>query len=60
MPGKAEKDKPNRVQNRRVHLANERTFLAWIRTADGSNRLKGRPVPPVRRLPGFGGASILC
>ncbi len=24
-----------RVQNRRVHLANERTFLAWIRTAIG-------------------------
>jgi putative membrane protein len=35
MPGKTEKDKPNRVQNRRVHLANERTFLAWIRTAVG-------------------------
>jgi uncharacterized membrane protein YidH (DUF202 family) len=24
-----------RVQNRRVHFANERTFLAWIRTAIG-------------------------
>jgi len=24
-----------RVQNRRVHLANERTFLAWIRTSIG-------------------------
>ena len=24
-----------RVQNRRVHMANERTFLAWIRTAIG-------------------------
>jgi putative membrane protein len=24
-----------RVQNRRVHFANERTFLSWIRTAIG-------------------------
>ena len=24
-----------RVQNRRVHMANERTFLAWIRTSIG-------------------------
>jgi uncharacterized membrane protein YidH (DUF202 family) len=24
---------PARVRNRRVHLANERTFLAWIRTS---------------------------
>ena len=24
-----------RIQNRRVHMANERTFLAWIRTAIG-------------------------
>jgi uncharacterized membrane protein YidH (DUF202 family) len=24
-----------RVQNRRVHMANERTFLAWIRTGIG-------------------------
>jgi putative membrane protein len=27
--------KQGRVQNRRVHMANERTFLAWIRTAIG-------------------------
>jgi uncharacterized membrane protein YidH (DUF202 family) len=27
--------KQARVQNRRVHMANERTFLAWIRTAVG-------------------------
>lgn len=25
--------KPHAVRNRRVHLANERTFLAWIRTS---------------------------
>ena len=30
-----ENKKPGRVQNRRVHMANERTFLAWIRTAIG-------------------------
>ena len=24
-----------RVKNRRVHMANERTFLAWIRTSIG-------------------------
>ncbi len=29
------KDKGNIVKNRRVHLANERTFLAWIRTSIG-------------------------
>ena len=27
--------KQPRVQNRRVHMANERTFLAWIRTSIG-------------------------
>ena len=27
--------KRDRVKNRRVHLANERTFLAWIRTSLG-------------------------
>ncbi len=26
-------ERPGRVQNRRVHMANERTFLAWIRTS---------------------------
>ncbi len=26
---------PRRGQNRRVHMANERTFLAWIRTSIG-------------------------
>jgi len=29
------KAKASIVKNRRVHLANERTFLAWIRTAIG-------------------------
>lgn len=27
--------KERKVHNRRVHLANERTFLAWIRTSIG-------------------------
>jgi uncharacterized membrane protein YidH (DUF202 family) len=27
--------KSDRVQNRRVHMANEKTFLAWIRTSIG-------------------------
>ena len=26
---------PSRVRNRRVHMANERTFLAWVRTSIG-------------------------
>lgn len=26
-------EKPPRIKNRRVHLANERTFLAWVRTS---------------------------
>src|SRR4030066_164141 len=26
-------NKPAKVRNRRVHMANERTFLAWIRTS---------------------------
>jgi uncharacterized membrane protein YidH (DUF202 family) len=30
-----EEDKSRRVRNRRVHMANERTFLAWIRTSIG-------------------------
>lgn len=30
-----EEKKLARVRNRRVHLANERTFLAWIRTSLG-------------------------
>ncbi len=30
-----EQKKSTRVQNRRVHMANERTFLAWIRTSLG-------------------------
>jgi uncharacterized membrane protein YidH (DUF202 family) len=25
--------RPARVRNRRVHMANERTFLAWVRTS---------------------------
>jgi uncharacterized membrane protein YidH (DUF202 family) len=35
MPKKIEDKKPVRVDNRRVHMANERTFLAWIRTSIG-------------------------
>jgi len=30
-----EDKKSARVRNRRVHTANERTFLAWIRTSIG-------------------------
>src|SRR4030043_2334534 len=30
-----EDKKSARVRNRRVHMANERTFLAWIRTSIG-------------------------
>ena len=28
-----ERDEPKGLHNRRVHMANERTFLAWIRTS---------------------------
>lgn len=35
MPTMLEGKKTVRVQNRRVHMANERTFLAWIRTSIG-------------------------
>lgn len=28
-----ESSPPEKIQNRRVHMANERTFLAWIRTS---------------------------
>ena len=35
MPELKEESKSSRVRNRRVHLANERTFLAWIRTSIG-------------------------
>ncbi|MBW2094120.1 MAG: DUF202 domain-containing protein [Deltaproteobacteria bacterium] len=31
----SEEKKQSRVKNRRVHLANERTFLAWMRTSLG-------------------------
>jgi uncharacterized membrane protein YidH (DUF202 family) len=30
-----EDQRPARVRNRRVHMANERTFLPWIRTSIG-------------------------
>jgi uncharacterized membrane protein YidH (DUF202 family) len=30
-----EEKKASRVRNRRAHMANERTFLAWIRTSIG-------------------------
>jgi putative membrane protein len=30
-----EDNRSSRVRNRRVHMANERTFLAWIRTSIG-------------------------
>lgn len=35
MPENTEDKRPVRVRNRRVHFANERTFLAWIRTSIG-------------------------
>jgi len=35
MPEKTEGKGSARVRNRRVHMANERTFLAWIRTSIG-------------------------
>ena len=35
MPKNIEDNRPVRVKNRRVHFANERTFLAWIRTSIG-------------------------
>ncbi|MDR3539725.1 MAG: DUF202 domain-containing protein [Desulfosporosinus sp.] len=35
MPKKIADQKPVRVGDRRVHMANERTFLAWIRTSIG-------------------------
>lgn len=31
----AEPKKPLKLANRRVHMANERTFLAWVRTSIG-------------------------
>ncbi len=30
-----EEEKRSKIRNRRVHMANERTFLAWIRTGIG-------------------------
>jgi putative membrane protein len=35
MPKISEEKRASRVRNRRVHMANERTFLAWIRTSIG-------------------------
>lgn len=35
MVDEMEGKKSSRAQNRRVHMANERTFLAWIRTSIG-------------------------
>ena len=35
MPEIAEEKKSAKVRSRRVHMANERTFLAWIRTSIG-------------------------
>ncbi|MDR3585430.1 MAG: DUF202 domain-containing protein [Desulfosporosinus sp.] len=35
MPEMTEDQKPVKVGDRRVHMANERTFLAWIRTSIG-------------------------
>lgn len=35
MPEITEDKKSVKVRNRRVHMANERTFLAWIRTSIG-------------------------
>ncbi len=35
MPEINETDKKSKITNRRVHMANERTFLSWIRTSIG-------------------------
>ncbi|MDP3110575.1 MAG: DUF202 domain-containing protein [Thermodesulfovibrionales bacterium] len=35
MPELSEHKKSSKVRNRRVHMANERTFLSWIRTSIG-------------------------
>jgi uncharacterized membrane protein YidH (DUF202 family) len=35
MQNATEKSKPKGVPDRRVHMANERTFLAWVRTSIG-------------------------
>ncbi len=35
MDERSEEKQPSGVKNRRVHFANERTFLAWIRTSIG-------------------------
>lgn len=35
MPEEIEGQESQKVHNRRVHMANERTFLAWIRTSIG-------------------------
>lgn len=35
MQKNSEEKRTARVRNRRVHMANERTFLAWIRTSIG-------------------------
>lgn len=35
MPELTEEKKVAKIRNRRVHMANERTFLAWIRTSIG-------------------------
>ncbi|HET6556002.1 MAG TPA: DUF202 domain-containing protein [Prolixibacteraceae bacterium] len=35
LPGVKEQLPADRLLNRRVHMANERTFLAWIRTSIG-------------------------
>jgi putative membrane protein len=35
MPDALEEKTSSKVRNRRVHMANERTFLAWIRTSIG-------------------------
>ena len=35
MPDATEEKTSSKIRNRRVHMANERTFLAWIRTSVG-------------------------
>jgi len=35
MPDATEEKSSSKIRNRRVHMANERTFLAWIRTSVG-------------------------
>ena len=62
MPDAPEKSKPKGLPDRRDHMANERTFLAWVRTSIGIMAF-GFVVEKfalfMRRLPFlFGGAGL--